>query len=345
MATAWERPGPQEITVDPSLSGKIISIEGSNIILEPREAAERADHPSITIDVSNLKGSVSIRGGIGAKLVCHAGNTLLLSGLRLTGSSDAYGGVILNSGNLTLTDCIVADNQASVNGGALGNNGTMVVERCTFSNNSAKANGGAINSLGTLIVSDTTFSGNTANQGGAVIVGGGTAEFNHCTFSGNEARRTGGAVAIYSTVKAVHCTFAKNRCIGTATGANGGGGFSFLETAGSLTMDACIVAQNTATTGDGPDIWQQAGSITITRSLIGIADEALTRNQTSGNLFGSAATPIDPKLSPLGDHGGPNQTMPPLPDSPALHAAIGSTATLDQRGQSYNGVPSIGAVE
>ncbi len=348
MATAWERPGPQEITFDPSLSGNVIPIEGSNIVLEPREAAESADHPSITINVSNLKGGITIRGGIGAKLVCHVGNNLLLRGLRLTGGSDAYGGAILNSGNLTLTDCFIADNHASVNGGALGNNGTMVVERCTISNNSAKANGGAINSLGTLIVRDTTFSGNTANHGGAVIVGGGTAEFNRCTFSGNEARRTGGAVAIYASVKAVHCTFAQNRSTGIARGADGGGAFSFLETGGSLNLDACIVAQNTAATGDGPDIWHQAGSLTIVRSLVGIvgiADESLTINQTSGNLFGSTAMPLDPKLSPLGDHGGPNQTMPPLPDSPARHAAIGSKAMLDQRGQSYNGVPSLGAVE
>ena len=56
----------------------------------------------------------------------------------------------------------------------------------------------------------------------------------------------------------------------------------------------------------------------------------------------------DPLLAPLGDYGGPTQTMPPLPGSPAIDAA-GSTdpGGTDQRGlpRFVNGALDIGAVE
>jgi hypothetical protein len=46
---------------------------------------------------------------------------------------------------------------------------------------------------------------------------------------------------------------------------------------------------------------------------------------------GSAGAPLDPELSPLGDHGGPTPTHLPLPDSPVLDFASGCSAA-DQRG-------------
>ena len=53
-------------------------------------------------------------------------------------------------------------------------------------------------------------------------------------------------------------------------------------------------------------------------------------------------------LAPLGDYGGPTQTMPPLPGSPAIDAA-GTTdpGGIDQRGlpRFANGILDIGAVE
>ena len=54
---------------------------------------------------------------------------------------------------------------------------------------------------------------------------------------------------------------------------------------------------------------------------------------------------VDPKLSPLGDYGGPTPTMTPLPGSPAIGGtAIGATK-IDQRGQPRTGRVDIGAFE
>ena len=59
------------------------------------------------------------------------------------------------------------------------------------------------------------------------------------------------------------------------------------------------------------------------------------------NLLGG-----DPKLAPLGDYGGPTQTMIPLPGSPAINNAPDSTRSTDQRGfPIIDGSPDIGAAE
>ncbi|MFK7911362.1 MAG: choice-of-anchor Q domain-containing protein [Akkermansiaceae bacterium] len=68
---------------------------------------------------------------------------------------------------------------------------------------------------------------------------------------------------------------------------------------------------------------------------------------------GPNAFAADPLLAPLGDYGGPTQTMPPLPGSPVIDRASASTVITDQRGvaRSVDGdrdadpAPDIGAVE
>ena len=52
-----------------------------------------------------------------------------------------------------------------------------------------------------------------------------------------------------------------------------------------------------------------------------------------------------PLLAPLGDYGGPTQTMPPLPGSPAIDAGGTTSLITDQRGLPRVSTPDIGAVE
>jgi hypothetical protein len=86
-----------------------------------------------------------------------------------------------------------------------------------------------------------------------------------------------------------------------------------------------IVAGNIAATG--PDLSGTVGArsgynlIGIGNGLSGISDGA------NGNQIGTAANPLDPRLAPLGDYGGPTQTFALLPDSPALGTG-GRSATL-----------------
>ena len=69
-------------------------------------------------------------------------------------------------------------------------------------------------------------------------------------------------------------------------------------------------------------------------------------NGVNGNIVG-----VSPLLAPLGNYGGPTQTMPPLPGSPVIGAGstvlIPAGITTDQRGEPriVNGTVDIGAFE
>jgi hypothetical protein len=83
-------------------------------------------------------------------------------------------------------------------------------------------------------------------------------------------------------------------------------------------------------------------------NLIGIGNGGSGYDPT--DLVGSADFPIDPKLGPLQDNGGPTQTMALLPGSPAIDAGDNTDAPLfDQRGPGFprivNGIIDIGAFE
>jgi hypothetical protein len=92
-----------------------------------------------------------------------------------------------------------------------------------------------------------------------------------------------------------------------------------------------IVARNSAlNTGQGPDVYGAFDS--LGHNLIG-ATNGSSGFIAPGDLAGSSASPLDPKLAPLADNGGPTLTMALLPGSPAIDA--GDTAAApptDQRG-------------
>ncbi len=67
-------------------------------------------------------------------------------------------------------------------------------------------------------------------------------------------------------------------------------------------------------------------------------------NDVNNNI---TANPIyaDPLLGPLGDYGGPNETVPLLTGSPAIDAGAASCPPTDQRGEARDGPCDIGAYE
>jgi hypothetical protein len=111
-----------------------------------------------------------------------------------------------------------------------------------------------------------------------------------------------------------------------------------------------IVAGNTAGSATGPDLFLAGGSITSSGgNVIGKTDGSGATWLASDHT-GTAAAPLDPGLAPLGEFGGPTQTMALLPGSPARNAGqLGlpfvSTFVADQRGFAINGQPDSGAYE
>jgi len=70
---------------------------------------------------------------------------------------------------------------------------------------------------------------------------------------------------------------------------------------------------------------------------------------TTSTLVGTAANPLDPRLAPLGNYGGPTQTHALFPDSPVLNVGNNALASssIDQRGAARiaGGIVDIGSFE
>ena len=89
---------------------------------------------------------------------------------------------------------------------------------------------------------------------------------------------------------------------------------------GTTTLTDTIVAGNT---GGASDIGSAVGSVSGNDNLIGTA--AARGGTGNRRRRQHRPAPIDPLLAPLGDYGGPTQTMALLPGSPAIGAGTGGT--------------------
>ncbi len=276
-----------------------------------------------TETITGPAAGVTVNGG-GASRVFQvdSGVTASISALTITGGNSAsLGGGLYNLGTTTLTNCTITGNSAR-NGGGLNNHGTATLNSCTISNNTAAFSGGGLQTAGgTLKLTNCTVSGNSAgtNGGGLYSSNGGTATLLDCTLSGNMAGGEGGGLYNHVGDTSSHAT---------------------------VTFGNTIAAGNT--TGNlGPDVF--GSFVSKGHNLIGETDGST--GWVSSDLTGTIAAPLNPLLAPLGNYGGPTQTMALLPGSPAIdsgsNSLIPSGVTTDRRGLSriVNGMVDIGAFE
>jgi hypothetical protein len=305
------------ITFAPSLSGATITLSNTLTI-----------NTNLTIDASALPGGLQINGNGSVRIFNVASSiTVFLNSLTITNAYSAYyGGGIENAGTLTLTNCTLSGNYANDVGGGICNDGLLTLNQCTLSGNNAAWGGGLYNGAGRITLNQCTLSGNSAwygpgdmSSGGGGIYNEGTVTLNQCTLSGNSATY-------------IH-------------GYDGGGGGIENWIESTLAMTNTIVAGNTSTYYGADDIFNYSTTFTY----------GVSNLFQSVYVDGAGSFPVPvlftnaPNLAPLGNYGGPTQTMPPLPGSPAIGA--GSVAAnifaTDQRGYSrtQNGLIDIGAVE
>src|ERR1022692_508916 len=207
------------------------------------------------------------------------------SGAVITFAPSLSGATITLNNTLTINTNLAID--ASVLSGGLQINGNGAVQIFTVASNTFVF----LNSL-TITNGSAFFGGGIQNLG--------TLTLTNCTLSGNSATRGGG---IYNdgTLTLNQCTLSGN----TADGYDAEGGGIY----GNLAMTNTIVAENRSMYG--ADIF--CGSLTYGGSnLVQAVDY---RRYT-----GPAPLTSAPDLAPLGNYGGPTQTIPPLPGSPAIGA-------------------------
>jgi hypothetical protein len=285
-----------------------------------------------------------------------------------SGGMGGFGGGIWCGGFLALTNCIVSSNFCDLGGGGGGsayNSGTgggagsgcgiwsmnsAVLVRCTITGNYGKSggvggfnwftsggaggsgsSGAGIYAGGSLALADCTVSRNACGNGGAggeALPGGaGRAGSGGAGgFGGGIYRSSGTNVAFL-----VSCSIVGNHAgvpnpVGQV-GGDGTGGGVLQPSGGSFQCLNTIIALNS---GLAPDV---CGSFTSQGYNLIAVTNGSSGFRGTGDWVGSSAAPLDPKVGPLADNGGPTFTLALLPDSPAIDAgtAIGVLPT-DQRG-------------
>lgn len=295
------------------------ALPGNGVGTSLREAAKYANAGHTITFAPALSGkTISVTNGL----------ISITRSVTIDASAFVHGVIIHGHGRNSLFHCgsqttntfiglTLTGGGTAIGGGAILNDGVLTVNQCTFTNNTANE-GGAIFNFTTLTLNNCTLVGNRARFGGAIEGDGGPITLNHCTLADNVATNGGGgAILNFFNLTLNHCTVTGNQA------AYAGGILN--EGTGWLSLNNSIVAGNTATAEP-----QIAGNI----------DSPTGVNLTSGN----------PMLAPLGDYGGPTQTMPPLPGSPAIDPVGGQTNSVfatDQRGlpRVINGIVDAGAVE
>jgi hypothetical protein len=308
-------------------------------------------HEQLTIPVSlTVTGSGAADTIIDAASYVNSGSvvTILNAGANITLSNvtlqNGFGGVY-NRGTLTINNSVITGNYVSDclrftcltgYGGGIYNTGTLTINRTTISANeahgSAEAAGGGIYNLGELTINASTLSGNEINGGAAIPcplcqVGGGgiynkgTLSIHNSTVTGNYSRinfsgvrpEGGGIVGsgrYFTSIVSIYSS--------TVSG-NGGG------IVGAATLQNSIVANN----GSGGNCH---GTMT---SIFSLSSDGTCHLNGPGDRNNT-----NPRLGTLGNYGGPTQTIPLLPGSPAIDAGnpsgctdgLGHLLKTDQRG-------------
>jgi Zn-dependent metalloprotease len=273
------------------------------------------------------QGGTSIIDGQGVRRgVGTIGSPVLVDHFTIqNGFSNNTGGGIYNNGTLSLSNSIVKGNVSNSMGGGIFNSlGTLTISNTTVSSNTGVGGGGIENFNGNLTINNSAISGNNIpdNYQGSGIETEGIAILNNSTVSNNRGGRGAGISTIAGTIILNNSTISDNQNRG-------------LENAfGRGTMQNTIIARN----GIGGDCY--GGGITSQGYNLIRNSDGCAITATVGDLFGTSANPINPRLGPLQDNGGPTFTYALMSGSPAINAGSpsapgsGGNACLptDQRG-------------
>jgi hypothetical protein len=353
-------PGADVITVSGNHAFRVVNNFGISVAISGLTVANGQISGSggginntgtLTIDDCTISGNAATAGTLdGGGGIFNAGiltvNRSNISGNSALGSyvGGGGGGGIYNRLTANIIDSIITGNSAPFyttpdgGGGGIRNEGTLTILESTLTDNYANSGGGAILDVGksgsSLTVTASTISANIANTGGGIDSRGESqVTLTNCTLSGNIAG-TGGGIYVNTGLGAINdSTISDNSALDFAGG---------IFDNGSVFNRNNIIAQNT-----GPSFPDVEGFLSSQgHNLIGDGSGGDGYDPT--DLVGTAANPIDSKLGPLHDNGGPTQTMAPLPSSPAIDAGDPTDAPpTDQRGlpRVLDSKIDIGAVE
>jgi hypothetical protein len=353
-------PAGANIAVSGNHEGRIFNVtagtvEISNLSLVDGKAKGADGMQNGAPGLPGIGGAVLNQGTLVFTRCTFAGNTAIggigAGGLGAGKGGDGQGGAIANQNSLSLVACTLVANSAL--GGMAGLGGFEIY----FSAAGGIGSGGAVYNAGTgnLSLTNCTVTDNTATGANVLYTP---------PFSLPGAIAQGGGVANLGNLTIVHSTLSHNTAIGgdsdgrgSASTDNGGasfGGGLYSATGSVSSVRDTIFAPNAARGGaalppgqtgvaTGPDVNGAVSSQGY--NLLGRSDgcTGFTADDQQGGT--TDPTRLDPKLGALGQYGGPTQTLPLLPGSPAIDAGSPAAAARDQRYFVRTGPPDIGAFE
>lgn len=320
------RDAPTTISFDPKIFGafKTITVNGS------------------PLEISDIQSPITINGPTAG---------VAISG---TGTTDVF--QVDDNANVTLFRMTITAAD-SVETGISNGGGTVVLSSVTFTSKDVVD---IDNNSGEVIATGSIFTGAEGidnRRGGTLSLSGVTISGTSTPLNNDDALATLTNVTIADNGLGISNTSGIVTLANVTISANPGGGIingpdDFNGGVSKVTLWNSIIAGNHATGGPAPA--QLSPDVTgafISKgfNLIGIADGST--GWTGHDLTGTAAHPVDAGLLPLGSYGGPTQTMPPMPGSPAINhgsnALVAGGVTTDQRGlpRVIGGAVDIGAVE
>ncbi len=285
---------------------------------------------------------MSIIDGQGARRgITASGDPIVVDHFLIQhGFVSGQGGGISNTGQITLSKSIVNGNESTSFGSGIYNQGVMEINESTISENitcppiSYNCTGAGIGNWpdstgrgGILTLNNSLVTLNNSNNTTELVIGiysGGTLSLNNSTVSENGNNSNFGE-GINNAGK----LFLNNSTI------TGHHRYGLENQGGDVILKNTIIARN----GEYSDCYGYRGSITSQGyNLIGIGPCVVTI--TEGDLVGTPSAPINPRLTPLQDNGGPTFTHALMFSSPAINAGNpalpgsggDACAAADQRG-------------
>ncbi|MDP2306590.1 MAG: choice-of-anchor Q domain-containing protein [Pseudomonadota bacterium] len=256
---------------------------------------------SVLSSNSAVFGGGAISTGLGA--VVMSGSTLI--GNFTTSPDGEGGGMEITSGDVNLRNSTVVGN-GSVSGGGILNQGDLDLLGCTINGNIANDGGGLYNLLPVIIE-------------GEIPEGSGIATVGNSTISGNRAL-SGGGIRNEGAMLLTNVTVDGNRAL------TGGG----IHNDGGTTEAANTILSQS---GSGLNCVDEVGGFILSRGF-NLDGDGSCNFADDGDLSGTPTSPLDPRLGPLQDNGGPTETRALLAGSPAIDAGDNgqTAAATDQRG-------------
>ncbi len=292
-----------------------------------------------------VNGTVTINNTTFEDTEANGGNSGT-GGNASSPAGTADGGALFSIGNVTVTNSTF--HLAEANGGDGNDAFGATCLGAHIGGDGGAARGGAIFAdAGTMIINTATFANNSATGGSGGDGGETSGAVCAQSVHGAGGLAYGGAItnANTATLNIKHGTISLNNAQAGNTGVNQSGanlpprlaaegtGGGIRVGPGSVTLENTIIAGNNTANGlgdttgapvPGPNV---DGTVSSNgHNLVGVATEAVGFTGP-GDLTGA-----NPMLGPLGDNGGPTETMELLPGSDAIDAGVAAGATLDQRG-------------